>query len=581
VVDGRLTVHFKSFTFMTCKRELLVHNTVYYQADFLPMPSPFKITILTKTVFLLSYFLTVCSFANGQEVIYPANFVQPDIPTTTTDESSINAYALPLNDGFLFPICETLAFNLAGSGNYYSSAKLIKTDNSGNLTASFTVPYDSSVKRVFLPWQVMADSNRVYFITSMDSAVNNNFAINKAIIIYRLKSTDLSYIASDTFKDLFPLNTCLLNGSFVEAGNKGYASIVYFPADIASLGLHSELLKINLNSNGASIQKTFLDSMFTLKKDGMNFVTSMSWDKSMDSFDIFMRMTDSLTAQTLLKVIRFDTALTTMNLRDIPDFQYSYAPGRYLESTLTPQGLRYDDKIILGSFFPNESAGRTAGIIKYSLTEQAYKKALVIPDSINFSYTGKQTIVWGSLDRNNTNLFCATADATSPSELNTIENHIYVGKTDTAMNQWQWYKYIGKPSCYLVPDKLLATSDGGCLITADAYDFGSSVNLQHDIYIIKLDGNGFITHVTNLSNSDSRHLSVYPVPAQNEIFLSYNGDEPYDLVIYDITGKMAWQKTGLTKTSNRISISNLTPGNYFYQAHFKNGKTENGKIIKQ
>ncbi|MBS1741252.1 MAG: T9SS type A sorting domain-containing protein, partial [Bacteroidetes bacterium] len=136
-------------------------------------------------------------------------------------------------------------------------------------------------------------------------------------------------------------------------------------------------------------------------------------------------------------------------------------------------------------------------------------------------------------------------------------------------------------NCYLVPYKILATPDGGCMITAGIYDYVNSPNMQHDIYIIKLDANGGITSVNNLTPQPDKSVSLYPVPAQHQLFVSFSGSGHFDLQLYDMAGKMVGSYPNLDKQTRSLDISTLASGSYFYTVKHSNGSTETGKWIKE
>lgn len=112
------------------------------------------------------------------------------------------------------------------------------------------------------------------------------------------------------------------------------------------------------------------------------------------------------------------------------------------------------------------------------------------------------------------------------------------------------------------------------MIVAGIYDYLNSANRQHDIYIIKLDANGGITHVSNITGNGDKQVSVYPVPAQQEVFFSNQGADSFDCYVYDMSGRMVLSRQSLGSGSAPMSIAALPAGQYVYKLLFADGRQE-------
>jgi hypothetical protein len=224
------------------------------------------------------------------------------------------------------------------------------------------------------------------------------------------------------------------------------------------------------------------------------------------------------------------------------------------------------------------------GLVKLNKADSSLEGYLRIPDS-SFSYDDKYVAYNRGLQMRNGKVFCMAYDVWlyKGFTFNDNENHIYVGKADTAMQAWEWYKYISLPNKFLAAYDMIATADGGCMIAAGVYDYlnnPASNNFQHDIYIIRLDANGVITSIFNPAPEAKDYFAVYPVPAQQEIFLDYKGSDAFDFYVYDVSGKEVMHHLQMTAATKKLSLENLQSGNYVYKAVFKNKKTNMGKLIK-
>ena len=161
-----------------------------------------------------------------------------------------------------------------------------------------------------------------------------------------------------------------------------------------------------------------------------------------------------------------------------------------------------------------------------------------------------------------------------------VPNQLYIGKTDTSLNNWQWYRYFGFPDKYIVPYYMLATTDGGCMVTAGVHDTSGNLNWYESLLVLKLDANGVITTISNITPKKNRELTFYPVPVQETLFISYNGAKMYDLYIYDFSGRLVLYRSRQHKRNTSISTTDLPSGTYFYKAIFSDNDVETGKLIK-
>ena len=143
-----------------------------------------------------------------------------------------------------------------------------------------------------------------------------------------------------------------------------------------------------------------------------------------------------------------------------------------------------------------------------------------------------------------------------------------------------WTKYYSKGNV-AYPNSILATSDGGALITGQTF-VSSTPILNYDVYVLKVDSNGNMGSVGFADNRISElDVQIYPNPTESEIHLQkLNHFIPYDFTLFDMYGKQLltfnWQDDFST-----ISIENFAKGVYIYQIKDKYGRTASGKIVKK
>ncbi|MCF8347470.1 MAG: T9SS type A sorting domain-containing protein [Bacteroidales bacterium] len=125
---------------------------------------------------------------------------------------------------------------------------------------------------------------------------------------------------------------------------------------------------------------------------------------------------------------------------------------------------------------------------------------------------------------------------------------------------------------------ILATSDGGCLISASRYDFQTQYEEQ-DVYIRKLTKEEIITGLSHDLSVSAMVGVVYPNPGQDFI----NVISPYNaafVCIYDMQGKLLkYQKIDTGK--NVISTNSLKPGIYIYRVISESENVFSGRWIKK
>ena len=109
----------------------------------------------------------------------------------------------------------------------------------------------------------------------------------------------------------------------------------------------------------------------------------------------------------------------------------------------------------------------------------------------------------------------------------------------------------------------------------------ASSRWYYRIRAVDADGEFKISNQVELQVSLTLSLSVFPNPATNELFFSWNAipDETSQIQILDVQGKTLFQ-TNCKQSLTQFQVESLPAGLYFYQAVFL-GKTFSGKWLKQ
>ncbi len=151
-------------------------------------------------------------------------------------------------------------------------------------------------------------------------------------------------------------------------------------------------------------------------------------------------------------------------------------------------------------------------------------------------------------------------------------------QTDSLLNV-RWERFYGGDAHYVM-NKLLATSDGGCLLAGSKYDYMNTNKNQRDIYVLKLNNQGLITGKLEKPNVALQEAIVFPNPGTNQIKVRIAAQYPQCIFeLYDVNGNKVISQEIIGKWGE-TNTSFLSPGSYVYQIHNNEGLFETGKWVK-
>ncbi|MCD4725836.1 MAG: T9SS type A sorting domain-containing protein [Bacteroidales bacterium] len=152
---------------------------------------------------------------------------------------------------------------------------------------------------------------------------------------------------------------------------------------------------------------------------------------------------------------------------------------------------------------------------------------------------------------------------------------ILFGQLDRELDKRFEY-YYGGDAYYQALD-IIATSDGGCLISALKYDYTTQYQ-ENDIIVLKYNIENLITDVPEHKIKNESNILVYPNPGINQINI-YSDISESQVLIYSIDGQLVFQN-GLKSGLNSISLLNFKPGMYIYRIVLNNEIIKQDKWIK-
>ena len=154
---------------------------------------------------------------------------------------------------------------------------------------------------------------------------------------------------------------------------------------------------------------------------------------------------------------------------------------------------------------------------------------------------------------------------------------IAIAKYDSDLNLLA-DKYIGGDAYYTLSN-IVATSDGGALITATRYDYQTQ-DYEHDFYVIKLDSLDLLVgNNEHKSNDLVKNAIVYPNPGKNEFYLrTALKNKNFELVT--LSGKIVFSKK-IDQLITNIKVNAIKRGTYLWKIYDQQKVYETGKWVKQ
>lgn len=160
--------------------------------------------------------------------------------------------------------------------------------------------------------------------------------------------------------------------------------------------------------------------------------------------------------------------------------------------------------------------------------------------------------------------------------LSTLDSWFHLIKINPDISPIWEYWYGGDAYYHLY--SIIATTDGGCLMVGNRYDYEIQ-NQQRDIYVAKVNSDGLITWTQEIP-LDNALTKVYPNPGTDQINIKTSINYA-NFELINISGQVAIRHK-LDENQDAINTESLKSGMYFYRLIDKKNKTiETGKWIKK
>lgn len=125
---------------------------------------------------------------------------------------------------------------------------------------------------------------------------------------------------------------------------------------------------------------------------------------------------------------------------------------------------------------------------------------------------------------------------------------------------------------------LLATSDGGCLITGEVPE--NSGDDDADLFVIKVMPEDILTSVDDtMEGKNENVIKIFPNPFSEHLQFECSSLKT-EIRLYDQTGRIVCKSEINNTTNATINTGNLPAGLYYYQAFNDSDFIQNGKLLK-
>lgn len=156
-----------------------------------------------------------------------------------------------------------------------------------------------------------------------------------------------------------------------------------------------------------------------------------------------------------------------------------------------------------------------------------------------------------------------------------IPSWISVYQLDSNLNP-RSVNYFGG-DMYYNTFNVLATSDGGCLLSAVYDDYEGPQ--QFDVFIIKLKRDEIITFDELISDgSETLEYNLFPNPGRDKMRIHSNS-KGMQLQLFNLNGQQVIQ-LNLQRGVNTIDCSDLPGGTYIYSLYLNNAPVNSGRWVK-
>ncbi|MCK9218704.1 MAG: T9SS type A sorting domain-containing protein [Bacteroidales bacterium] len=156
------------------------------------------------------------------------------------------------------------------------------------------------------------------------------------------------------------------------------------------------------------------------------------------------------------------------------------------------------------------------------------------------------------------------------------DSWFFLNKFDSTL-ALTWQKSYSKSGYYYNLWGILATQDGGCIMYGTRYNYPTN-SMTRDIYILKVDKQGFALSTDDYDMMPPKLANIYPNPGQDDLCIQTSLKNA-DFVLADCLGREIFRKPLLSNTTV-LSTNKLESGLYLYSILQFGSVVQTGKWIK-
>lgn len=158
-----------------------------------------------------------------------------------------------------------------------------------------------------------------------------------------------------------------------------------------------------------------------------------------------------------------------------------------------------------------------------------------------------------------------------------LDTEILVYLLDSTLNVKGMKLYGGDMNYSVVTTT--ATSDGGCVLGCQVYDWQNSFEDDQDLWIKKVFPADIITYAEDTPDPNDRDAMVFPNPFGYFIQIK-TFRKNLDFTLFDLNGRKAIERAVQRGGNNTMNTSGIPKGFYIYKISENNKVIQTGKLVK-